>query len=116
MRWFWLLLAIICSNLGNLLVKSAGTSIAVGFGGYLSPSFLAGVATFGLGLLFYARAVAVLPLAVATLVLIGATVTGTTVIAICTFHERISFLNVAGIALILSGLVCLVASMSPKVG
>jgi quaternary ammonium compound-resistance protein SugE len=116
MGWVWLLLAVVCSNLGNLAVKSASGKVAVSLTGYLCPSFLAGGAALGLGLLFYARALAALPLAVAYPVLVGATATGTTMIALFIYHERVSFMNVAGIALILGGMVCLVATMAPKLG
>jgi small multidrug resistance pump len=116
MAWVWLLLAVICSNLGNLAVKSAGPEVASSLGGYLCPAFLAGVASLGLGLLFYARALAALPLAMAYPVLVAGTATGTTLIAILIFHERVSFLNIAGIGLVLTGLVCLVATMPSHVG
>ena len=115
MAWLWLLLAVICSNLGNLAIKTAGPQVAAGFHGYLCPSFLAGMATLGLGLLFYARALAALPLATAYPVLIGGTATGTTLIALCFFHERLSFLTMMGIVLVLIGLICLVGTASAQI-
>ena len=106
--WLFLSLAIICDTFANSLIKHAATVPSEGAAGlYLSWPFILGVVLFGVNLLFYTRALVVLPLAVSYPVLIGASLIGINLLAVIWFGEQLGTREYVGAALVVAGIVLL---------
>lgn len=102
----WLLAAIVCSCIANLLLKEA--SQGSGLAAYFSVPFLGGAFILGLGLLGYLRALHTIPISAAYPMMVGSTMVMTMIGANWLFQERITLGQVAGAALILGGIILLV--------
>jgi multidrug transporter EmrE-like cation transporter len=101
--WFPLLATILCSGGGNILANLSH-SLA---GHRRLAALLAAMAAQGLGLLFYTAALTGLPLAIAYPILVGGSMMVVTGTAALFFRERIGGRAIAGIALIVIGIVLL---------
>lgn len=95
--------SVVFSTSGNVFAKWA--SVQSGARQKLGLLFAAGV--FCIGFVFYALALAGLPLAIAHPVLVGCSVTCVTVIGIIALREKLSVRRLLGVALILCGLFAL---------
>jgi multidrug transporter EmrE-like cation transporter len=103
LAWLALAVAIACSSGGNAFAKWA--SQQAGLRQQLGMLFAIG--TFCLGFVFYALALAGLPLGIAYPVLVGGSVTCVAIIGVFILKERVSARLITGVALILGGLAVL---------
>jgi small multidrug resistance pump len=106
--WLMLAVSILLNVAGNLLVKrfSATTEIHA-IWDYLAPAFVLGIAAFGMGVIFYGRALKDIPIVMAYPIQVGACILIIALFAVVTFGERLAAADVLGIALILSGIALL---------
>jgi multidrug transporter EmrE-like cation transporter len=106
--WLMLAVSILFNVAGNLLVKRFSTTVAVGsVWDYLSPAFVLGIAAFGLGVVFYSRALRHIPIVTAYPIQVGACILLIAAFAATVFGERIGAPDALGIALILGGIALL---------
>jgi len=106
----WLMLAgsILLNVAGNLLVKQfSRTSEIRSPLDYAALPFLLGIAAFGMGVIFYGRALKDLPIVLAYPIQVGACVLVIALFAIGVFGERLGGAELLGIGLILAGIVLL---------
>lgn len=101
--WASLVVAILCSTGGNVFAKWA--SLQLGWRQRLG--LLLAIGVFCFGFLFYALALAGLPLGLAYPVLVGGSVTCVALIGILVLKERASLRLIVGVAMILVGMVVL---------
>ena len=106
--WLMLIVSIALNVAGNLFVKqfSATTEIR-GLWDYASLPFMLGIAAFGLGVIFYGRALKDIPIVLAYPIQVGACILVIALFAVAVFGERIGLRDTAGIALIIGGMVLL---------
>jgi multidrug transporter EmrE-like cation transporter len=106
--WLMLAFSIVCNVGGNLLVKTFSARNEIrGLRDYLSPTFCLGIAVFGLGVLFYGKALRQIPIVVAYPVQVGASVLVITLVAVAVFGERFGLQALFGILLVMSGILVL---------
>ena len=106
--WLMLALSILCNVAGNLLVKQfSATSDIRGVGDYVALPFVLGVAAFGIGVVFYGRALQEIPIVLAYPVQVGACILIIALVAVAVFGERIGASDLIGIALIATGIALL---------
>ncbi len=107
-EWLALAAAILFNTLGNFFIKRFSVATEVqGVLDYLSPSFVLGLAFFGLNLVLYARALTGIPLALAYPILVGSTVAGVAGIAAFWFGEQLGVAHLLGLALVTAGIALL---------
>ncbi len=106
--WLMLAASILFNVAGNLLVKqfSASTEIR-GVWDYVSVPFVLGVGAFGVGVIFYGRALRDIPIVLAYPIQVGACILIIALFAVAVFGERISVPIALGIALITAGIALL---------
>lgn len=110
MAWIFLLIAIAFNSAGSLLLKQANQLTREGMLSiYFTWPFLFGMAAYGFNMLFYAKALGGLPLSVAYQVLVGVSILSVTVGAYLFFGERLSPWGWLGTALVIAGLILIVA-------
>ena len=101
---FCLLLAIFSNAFANLLLKKASANVYVSnYDMYLSSTFIAGMAFFGLNMIAYSRALKNYPLGIAYPLLVGGSLIMVVLMANFFLGESIPLKNIIGIALILIG-------------
>ncbi len=106
--WLILMMAILLNVLGNFFIKRLGihTKIDDVFG-CLRPSFIAGVALFGIWLLLYARALKDMPITLAYPIMVGVTLTFLSMLAIFSLGKRFAARDALGAAFIVAGIALL---------
>lgn len=107
--WANLALAIGLLNGGNLLLDDVAKAAGVGLRLFFSPVFVAAIGCLGLAFLFYVRALARLPLAVAYPVMVGVSMI---VVAVANhyWHQPLVPIQLAGVALLFVGVVLISTS------
>jgi undecaprenyl phosphate-alpha-L-ara4N flippase subunit ArnE len=106
--WLMLAISILLNTAGNLLVKRFSESVTVhGLFDFLSPSFVFGIAAFGLGVVFYSRALRQIPIVMAYPIQVGACILLIAAFAVASFGERLAATDALGIILILAGIALL---------
>lgn len=107
--WLTLAVSIVFNVAGNLLVKqfSASTAEIRGPWDYVSLPFALGIAAFGMGVIFYGRALKEIPIVMAYPIQVGTCVLVIALFAIAVFGERLGMTEALGIALIVSGIALL---------
>jgi small multidrug resistance pump len=106
----WLMLAVsIAFNVaGNLLVKTFSTRTDIrGVLDYLSLPFILGIGAFGLGVVFYGRALREIPIVLAYPIQVGTCVLVIALVAVSVFGERLGLQTVMGILLVMTGIAVL---------
>jgi small multidrug resistance pump len=106
--WAMLAVSILCNVAGNLFIKqfSATTDIR-SLRDYLAVSFVLGIGAFGLGVIFYGRALHNIPIVLAYPIQVGACILIIALFAVMTFGERLGPADFLGIALIVGGIALL---------
>jgi len=106
--WLMLVVSIVLNVAGNLFVKqfSATTEIR-GPADYISLPFALGIAAFGLGVIFYGRALRNIPIVLAYPIQVGACIVVIALFAVAMFGERIGLRDALGILLIAGGIALL---------
>jgi small multidrug resistance pump len=106
--WLMLLCSIVLNVAGNLFIKqfSATTEIR-GLRDYASVPFVIGIAAFGLGVIFYGRALKNIPIVLAYPIQVGACILVIALFAVAVFGEKINGPDAIGIALIVGGIALL---------
>ena len=106
--WLMLVVSIALNVAGNLLVKtfSARTDIR-GVLDYLSLPFILGIGAFGLGVVFYGRALRDIPIVVAYPVQVGTCVLAIAIVAVTVFGEKFGAQTLVGIVLVMAGIAVL---------
>jgi len=106
--WLMLALSILFNVAGNLLVKQfSATSEIRGISDYVALPFVLGIAAFGVGVIFYGRALKEIPIVLAYPVQVGACILVIALFAVAVFGERIGASEAVGIALIATGIALL---------
>jgi multidrug transporter EmrE-like cation transporter len=106
--WVMLTLSILCNVAGNLLVKQfSATSEIRGLWDYVALPFVLGVAAFGIGVIFYGRALQDIPIVLAYPIQVGACILVIALFAVAVFGERLGASDIVGIALIATGIALL---------
>lgn len=111
--WLNLAVAIALLNIGNLVLdgvaKAAGVSLTL----FISPAFLTAIACLGLAFLFYVRALARLPLAVAYPVMVGISLI---IVAAANhyWHHPLAAIQLAGVPLLFGGVVLISTAKHPR--
>ena len=106
--WLMLAASILFNVAGNLLVKQFSRTTAVAsIWDYLAVPFILGIAAFGVGVVFYGRALRDLPIVMAYPIQVGACILIIALFAVAAFGERIAAADAAGIGLILAGIALL---------
>jgi multidrug transporter EmrE-like cation transporter len=114
MHVLYLVIALVFNALANILIKLANTTSTVAdtaplvqkvTGLYLSWPFIAGLCAFGLNLLFYTQALHSMQLSVAYPIMTGSGFAIIGAAGYFLFAERLTFVQMAGIGLILIGIV-----------
>lgn len=107
--WLMLALSILFNVAGNLLVKqfSATSGEIRRLWDYVALPFVLGIAAFGVGVIFYGRALKEIPIVLAYPIQVGACILVIAVFAVAVFGERIGASDALGIALIATGIVLL---------
>ena len=106
----WLMLAgsILFNVAGNLLIKQfSATSEIRGVWDYVALPFVLGIAAFGIGVIFYGRALKDIPIVLAYPIQVGACVLVIALFAVAVFGERIGARELVGIALVATGIALL---------
>ena len=103
-----LAVSILFNVAGNLLVKkfSATTEIR-SIWDYLAVPFVLGIGAFGLGVIFYGRALRDIPIVLAYPIQVGACILVIALFAVSVFGEKLSPPDLLGIALVVSGIALL---------
>ena len=106
--WLMLVVSIALNVAGNLFVKQFSTTTEIlGLWDYASPPFLLGIAAFGLGVIFYGRALNEIPIVLAYPIQVGACILVIALFAVGVFGERFGLRDTLGIALIVAGIALL---------
>jgi multidrug transporter EmrE-like cation transporter len=109
--WTLLLAAALLNGAGAILLKLSQSGPArPGLEAYMSPWFLAGGALFGITLLVVTRAFRDLPLGVAYPLFVAATQVVVCLGAVLLLGERLTLLQVVGIAIVAAGVSLIVTS------
>jgi multidrug transporter EmrE-like cation transporter len=107
--WLILLGSIACNVAGNLLVKQFSMTHEIrGVLDYRAPSFIAGIAAFGLGVVLYGRALQQIPIVLAYPVQVGACIVAIALFAVAVFGEKFGAQHLLGVALVMAGIAVLV--------
>lgn len=110
--WLALVVTVLCSTGGNTLANWSHH-----FAGRKRLLVLAtAVGVHGFGLLCFALALTGIPLAIAYPALIGGSVAGVTLLAVWLFGERLSPRHLAGLALIVAGMLLLHGPIEARPG
>jgi multidrug transporter EmrE-like cation transporter len=106
--WLTLAASILFNVAGNLLIKrfSATTDIH-SIRDYLSVSFVLGIGAFGMGVIFYGRALKRIPIVLAYPIQVGTCILIIALFAVATFGERLAAQDLIGIGLIVAGIAML---------
>jgi multidrug transporter EmrE-like cation transporter len=103
--WLMLTASIACNVGGNLLIKAFSTRTDIrGVTDYLSLTFILGIAVFGLGVVFYGRALRDIPIVIAYPVQVGTCVLAIAVVAVSVFGEKFGAQTLVGILLVMTGI------------
>ena len=106
--WLMLALSILFNVAGNLLVKQFSTTSEIrGVWDYLALPFVLGITAFGVGVIFYGRALKEIPIVLAYPIQVGACILVIALFAVAVFGERIGASDAIGIALIGTGIALL---------
>jgi multidrug transporter EmrE-like cation transporter len=106
--WLMLAISILLNTAGNLLLKRFAATVAVRHPwDFLAPAFIFGIAAFGLGVVFYSRALRSIPIVMAYPIQVGACILLIATFAVAAFGERLAAADALGIALILAGIALL---------
>ena len=110
--WSNLALAIGLLNGGNLLLDDVAKASGVGLALFFSPVFVGAMGCLGVAFLFYVRALARLPLAVAYPVMVGVSMI---VVAVANhyWHQPLAPVQLAGVVLLFVGVVLISSSRRP---
>jgi len=106
----WLMLAgsILFNVAGNLLIKQfSATSEIRGVWDYVALPFVLGIAAFGIGVIFYGRALRDIPIVLAYPIQVGACIMVIALFAVAVFGERIGARELLGFALVATGIALL---------
>jgi undecaprenyl phosphate-alpha-L-ara4N flippase subunit ArnE len=102
--WLMLALTVLCNVAGNLLVKQFSVTREIrSVWDYLALPFVLGIAAFGIGVIFYGRALKDIPIVLAYPIQVGACILVIALFAVAVFGERIGASDAIGIALIVAG-------------
>jgi small multidrug resistance pump len=106
--WLMLFCSIVLNVAGNLFIKqfSATTEIR-GIRDFVAVPFVLGIAVFGLGVVFYGRALKDIPIVLAYPIQVGACILVIALFAVTMFGEKISRPDMLGIALVVTGIALL---------
>ncbi|HVB15800.1 MAG TPA: SMR family transporter [Stellaceae bacterium] len=106
--WVMLAVSIVFNVAGNLFVKqfSATTEIR-NVWDYVSVPFVLGIAAFGIGVIFYGRALKDIPIVLAYPIQVGACIVVIALFAVAVFGERIGLRDALGFLLIVGGIALL---------
>ncbi len=106
--WLMLVGSILFNVAGNLLVKQFSTTVEIrSIWDYLAVPFVLGIGAFGIGVVFYGRALKDIPIVMAYPIQVGACIVLIAAFAVAAFGEKISALDALGIALIAAGIALL---------
>jgi undecaprenyl phosphate-alpha-L-ara4N flippase subunit ArnE len=106
--WLMLGISILLNTAGNLLVKRFTATVVVRQPwDFLAPAFILGIGAFGLGVVFYSRALRSIPLVMAYPIQVGACILLIAAFAVAAFGERLAATDILGIILILAGIALL---------
>ena len=106
--WLMLALSILFNVAGNLLVKQfSATSEIRGVWDYVALPFVLGIAAFGIGVIFYGRALKDIPIVLAYPIQVGACIVIIALFAVAVFGERIGVRELLGFALVATGIALL---------
>jgi small multidrug resistance pump len=106
----WLMLAgsILFNVAGNLFVKQfSATSEIRDIWDYVALPFVLGIAAFGIGVIFYGRALRDIPIVLAYPIQVGACIMVIALFAVTVFGERIGARELLGFALVATGIALL---------
>lgn len=103
--WLFLICAILFNVAGNFFMKQFSRALdeSSSLVSYLAPSFIIGVIFFGINLVFYAKALEVLPLSLAYPVLVAVSLCLVTMSSLVLFGEHISAMQGIGLMVICLG-------------
>jgi multidrug transporter EmrE-like cation transporter len=106
--WLMLACSIALNVAGNLFVKqfSATTEIR-SLWNYATAPFVLGISAFGLGVIFYGRALKDIPIVLAYPIQVGACILVIALFAVAMFGERIGLRDALGIMLVVAGIALL---------
>ena len=106
--WLMLAISILCNTAGNLLVKRFAATVTVHQPwDFLAPAFIVGIGAFGLGVVFYSRALKQIPIVTAYPIQVGACILLIAAFAVAAFGEHVTATDAAGIALVIAGIALL---------
>jgi small multidrug resistance pump len=106
--WLMLAFSILFNVAGNLLIKQfSATAELRSPWDYAALPFALGIAAFGIGVIFYGRALKDIPIVLAYPIQVGACIVVIALFAVAVFGERIGAREVLGFALIAAGVALL---------
>jgi multidrug transporter EmrE-like cation transporter len=106
--WLMLFGSIALNSAGNLLIKRFSASVEIrGLWDYASPSFIMGMAAFGLGVILYGRALKDIPIVLAYPIQVGTCVLIIGLFAVAAFGEKFGVQHFLGVLLIVAGIAVL---------
>lgn len=113
MHYLFLILAIAFNTSANLILKlSAAQETHSIFDKLTNIYFYLSMACFAINFLFYAKALERLNLSVAYPIVVGCTIVLSIVLSMAILHEKLAIAQVAGLFLIISGIVLIFAKQS----
>ena len=106
--WLMLICSIALNVAGNLFVKQFSATTEIGsIRDYLAAPFALGIAAFGLGVIFYGRALRDIPIVLAYPIQVGACILIIALFAVAVFGERIGLRDALGILMVAAGIALL---------
>ncbi len=110
--WILLAIAIVLLNAGNLVLETSYKGRALSLDMFFELGFFASLALLGASFVFYSRALAILPLAVAYPVMVGISLVFVGIAGYVWLGTDLDLLQVAGMAVIFVGVTLI--SKKPK--
>jgi small multidrug resistance pump len=108
LAWLMLAGAVLFNVLGNVFMKNfSGAAEFTGIRDFFATSFVLALGCFGLNVLLYSRALKDISLAYAYPTLVSTSIVLISGLSVVLFQERLSARSIAGIALVLGGVVLL---------
>jgi small multidrug resistance pump len=106
--WLMLAASIVLNVAGNLLVKTFSVRTDIrGILDYVSLPFILGIGAFGLGVVFYGRALREIPIVLAYPIQVGTCVLVIAIVAVSVFGEKLGGQTLIGILLVMTGIAVL---------
>ncbi|MBK8176521.1 MAG: hypothetical protein IPK66_14990 [Rhodospirillales bacterium] len=112
--WLNLAVAIALLNGGNLLLDRVAKAAGVGLDLFFSPGFVVAIGCLGLAFLFYVRALARLPLAVAYPIMVGLSMIIVAVANHFWGQEVLSQVQILGVFVLFFGVVLISTAARPS--